>query len=281
MKYSNTSRFLNLVFHGLIVLAFGALGLYFGLMVTPLYLAGSKPAYMEAMGAPFLLYFELGIVGLTLCSLSVYGFITALKSIKDNRNDSLVVRSFTTFIVEGYIAALFFLLNAVVFFDLIKGNSVTFVIIVGLVLAIVLMIATNIPMVKLYDGKDQTPLLASFALGAAFMFGWATILNFGTLIGSWAHGVYSSYKFFNGEFLGYTLGFLAMTLMLAFAGVLLLRRAQDPKAQKLAGHLGAGSIFLFAAAFIVSGLLEVIYNDTRLIHLNGENFAWQGNGIFN
>ena len=278
MKYSNTSRVLNLVFHGLIVLAFGALGLYFGLMVAPFGLASSHPSYTE-LGAPYLLYFELGVIGLTLCSISVYGFIQALKGIKENRNDEPVVKAFTAFIVEGYIAALFCLLNAVVFFDLISGNSVAFVIIVGIVLAIALMIATNIPMVKLYDGKDQTPLLAGFAFGAAILFGWITIVDFGTLVGSWAHGVYSYYKFFNGEFLGYTLGFLAITLMLAFAGVLLLKRAQDPKAQKLAGHLGAGSILLVAFAFIVNGLLELIYNDTRLIHLNGENFAWQGNGF--
>lgn len=278
MKYSNTSRVLNLVFHGLIVLAFGALGLFFGLMVAPFYKALSHPSYTE-LGAPFVLYFELGVIGLTLCSISVYGFIQALKGIKENRNDEPVVKAFTAFIVEGYIAALFFLLNAVVFFDIIKSNSVAFVIIVGIVLAIALMIATNIPMVKLYDGKDQTPLLAGFAFGAAILFGWSTIVSLGALIGSLSAGTYGLCGLYNGQFLGYTIGYLVIALMVAFAGVLLLKRAQDPKAQKLAGHLGAGSILVLAFIFIANGIVELYYNDGYAIHLNGEGGAWQGNGF--
>ena len=57
MKYANTSRTLSFLAHALIVLAFGALGLYFGAFVVPEYF-GTDPTYFtkNLFSGAYLLY---------------------------------------------------------------------------------------------------------------------------------------------------------------------------------------------------------------------------------
>ena len=270
MKYSNTSRLLNVIFHGLIVLIFGALGVFFGLVVAPYYLAIDPLAWLES-GSTFIdgsytLWAGLGIVGLTIASVSGYGLYNGIRGILNPRDDEVVVKGFNAFIVDGYIAGIFCLLNAVLYFDGIKGSSLGFAIIVMIILFIGLMIASNIPMVKLYDNKDQTPLLSTLLIGAGIFFAWAAVVTFFTLVGSWSQGVVSWSKIVNGKLLAFFLAYLVSAALLIISSILL----RGGKAKKLVGHLSAGAILLAGGAFVSTGVLTLVYSD-KAIHLCGIN----------
>ena len=173
MKYSQTARVLSLIFHGIIALAFGCLGFYFGFFVVPEYFnAGANIFVNSLFRASYLLYFELAAVGLTLFLISTYGFVKALLSLNSSSDEKLV-QSFSAFIADGWVASIFFVLQAVLLFDLTSNTtgtsngSVAFVVVAALIVAIILLIATNIPMVKLFDGKDSSVLVTRLAWGAA------------------------------------------------------------------------------------------------------------------
>ena len=171
MKYSQTARVLSLIFHGIIALAFGCLGFYLGFFVVPEYFNAGANIFVDSLfRASYLLYFELAAVGLTLFLISTYGFAKALLSLNSSSDEKLV-QSFSAFIADGWVASIFFLLQAVLLFDLTSNTtgtsngSVAFVVVAALIVAIILLIATNIPMVKLFDGKDSSILVTRLAWG--------------------------------------------------------------------------------------------------------------------
>ncbi len=173
MKYSQTARVLSLVVHGVIALAFGCLGFYFGFFVTPEYFNPAANQFVEYLfEGSYLLYLELAVIGLSLFLISTYGFVKALLSINEGSDEKLV-ESFSAFIADGWLVSVFFLLQAVLLFDLTSNTtgtsngSVAFVVVAALIIAIILLIATNIPMVKLFDGKDSSILVTRLAWGAA------------------------------------------------------------------------------------------------------------------
>lgn len=169
MKYTNTSKTLCLVFHTLVFLAFAALGIYFGAFVVPGFFSGSSiyaefSANLKFITSSFVFYLELAVLGISLATVACKGVLDAVKAIRGG-NDSDVVNSFSAFIAEGWIAAIFFILNGGLFFGMISGEAnIWFTIVMCLLLAIGLLIAVNIPTVKLFDGKDATPLIAKLSL---------------------------------------------------------------------------------------------------------------------
>ena len=162
-----TSRTLCVVFHAIIVAAMGLMGIWFGIFVVPEFLGSNPQQFYGNFGfdrnGAFFLWYELAVVGLSLFVISLLGLIDGIKSILDSRNDEPVVRSFNAFICDGWVAAIFFALQGMLLWDLTaNGSNVAFVIVMALLIAIVLLIATNIPMVRLYDQRDQMPLLVDF-----------------------------------------------------------------------------------------------------------------------
>ncbi len=271
MKYSNTSRTISVIFHALIFLAFGALGVYFGLAVAPCYFSNSR---LETVSAPYNLYSELGIVGLTLATISVYGLVHGIKALQNPKDDAPVIKSFNAFIAEGYIAAIFCLLNGVVYFDAIRGGSekgLGFLIAAMIILFIGLMIATNIPMVKLYDNKDQTPLLASLSWAAGIFFVWAAIVTLGTLAGSWSQGIVAWSHVINRQLLAFFIVYIACAALLIASGVL-LKKGGD-LAKKLSGYFASLSIFLISLCYIADGVIGLVFGNAsgtvKNYHLEG------------
>lgn len=187
MKFANTSRTLSFLSHSFLVLLFGFLGIYFGCLVVPFFFASSVDQIVPVFEGAYLLYLELSVIGWSLAVLSGFGVWHAVKALQNPRDDEPVVKSLTILISEGWVLGLFFLLQGVLFFDLTGKNSAAdnrvFVIIASLLIAIGLLIATNIPMVKLYDGKDQKPLIRGF-VGAGLVVACATLVEtLSTLIG--------------------------------------------------------------------------------------------------
>ncbi len=265
-KYQSTSRVLVLIFQILIFAAFGAFGCYFGFFAVPSYLT-ANPTLDGIVSADYAynLFLELAVIGLSEMTIAIYGIVQGVKGILEPRNDKPVVKGFTTFIVEGYVAAAFFLFNAILFFDLIKGTNLAFVIIMSLILTIALMIATNIPMVRLYDNVDQKPLLASMARGFGVVGAWIFVLTFMTIIGSYtfitAHAAKIRTFLYLASFSG-----LAIALLLGYAGHLLWV-PKNEKSPKIAGYLSSGSIGVAGILFLVNGILDLVWRDYKC-HLN-------------
>ncbi len=277
MKYTNTSRLLSTIFHAIIFLGFGALGVYFGLAVAPCYMSGSATS-LDTIIAPYNLYSELGIVGLSLATISMYGFIYGYKALQNPRDDAPVIKAFNAFIAEGFIAGIFCLANGVIYFDAIRGGSekgLGFLIAAMIILFIGLMIATNIPMVKLYDNKDQTPLLSSMCMAAAVFFGWATIVTLGSLIGSWVRGVESWSHVINNQLLAFMIVYAVNTVLLVLSS-LFLKKGGDLQ-KKLAGYFTSLVIFLISLCYIADGIIGLVYGNAsgsvKNVHLEGIDFA--------
>ncbi len=271
MKYSNTSRSISVIFHALIVLAFGALGVYFGLAVAPCYFSNSR---LETVEAPYNLYSELGILGLTLCTISVYGLVNGIKALQNQKDDAPVIKSFNAFIAEGYIAAIFCLLNGVLYFDAIRGGATKglgFLIAAMIILFIGLMIATNIPMVKLYDNKDQTPLLISLGWAAGVFFIWAAIVTLGTLAGSWSQGTVAWSHVINRQLLAFFIVYVVCAGLLISSAVLLKKGGDLSK--KLSGYFTSLTGFLISLCFVADGVIGLCFGNAsgtvKAYHLEG------------
>lgn len=284
MKYSNTARSLCLIFHALLLAAFGVLGIYFGFFVVPQFfdvrIQHSFDAYVA--GLPFNLYLELAVIGLIIFTISTYGFVQAIRSILHPNDDGPVLKSFVAFIGEGYVASIFFASQALLFFDLTANKSLPFVIIMALLITIVLLIATNIPMVRLFDGKDQTLLLSGLSFTGAVSFGWLGIETVLSFLGSF---IYMSTQRYDGDtFINLQLGITALVSLAIFAMTLIAglklkkQGAKDTKALALAGYLTSGSVFLLGSLMLFQGILDLVEKDNTKIHLESSALTFTGYG---
>jgi hypothetical protein len=280
MKYQNTSRVLTLVFHAIILAAFGSLGFYYGAFCAPYYFTNDPGAFGVGQSLAYNLYLELATIGLTLMTISVYGVIQGVKGILHPDDDAPVVKGFTAFIVEGYIAAIFFLANAAIYFDLISGSNLAFIIVMAVLLAVVLLIAANIPMVRLYDGKDQKPLFAMMSLGGGTFFAYEAFIITVTYFVMIANPALA-YYFYIKMFL--LIGFLASIItaaLLITSGVLIIRKGEtSPKVVKTSGYLTGSSVIVLGIAQTVIGALTLVWDDYNC-HLEYPKFVYKGDPAY-
>ncbi len=262
MKYTSTSRTLSLIAHALIFLAFGFMGIWFGFFVVPQYLGGNPDHWYNESGlsfhtnGAFFLWFELAVVGLAFMIISAIGFYHAMKSLQDIRNDEPAVRSFIALINEGWIAAVFFLLQASLLWDLTANGNIAFVIIMAIIIAIILLIATNIPMVKIFDQRDQKPLLRSFIGSAAIVLIVCAVEAALALVGSstWANQrVQVSYL------LIVIIASSFIAALFAFFGWLVMGKNKEEKGARVATYLAAASLAFVGIGLIVYGIMDICY----------------------
>ncbi len=264
MKYGNTSRSLSLFFHGILALGGAVLAAYFGFFVLPTTFVDSTAFILTYV--PLNLKLEMAIFGLTGAVISGYGFFQALRSLSHPSDDTPVLKSFQAFIVLGYVAALFFFLNGVVYFDLIantasSGTSPAFVIVVAIILAVGCLIAANVPMVRLFDNKGQDDMYRGIALGFSVNFFSATLFSLIALIGLLANQ--NSTNFNNVTMLILYVGFsLVAGLLALFCGLLLKKKGQ------LSGLLGSLAVLVVGAAYCVFGGLELGWGGSTSFHFN-------------
>lgn len=262
MKYTSTSRTLSLMAHALIFLAFGFMGIWFGFFVVPQYLGGTPDYFYRDSGlsfntnGSFFLWFELAVVGLAFMVISTLGFIDAFKAIQNPHDDEPAVRSFSALICEGWIAAIFFLLQACLLWDLTANGNLVFVIVMALLIAIILLIATNIPMVKIFDQRDQTPLLCDFIGSAAL-----TCLVVGVeaalaLIGA---ATWANQRVQVSHLLYVIIAVSIVSAIFAFVGWLRLKKEKSDKSLKFASFMSAGAIAVTGAGLLVYGIMDIVY----------------------
>ncbi len=262
MKYTSTSRTLSLMAHALIFAAFGVMGIWFGFFVVPQYLGGQPDYWYRDSGlafdnnGPFFLWFELAVIGLVFMIISAIGFIHALKSLKDIHDDEPAVKSFVALICEGWLAAIFFVLQAALLWDLTANGNIAFVVVMALVIAIVLLIATNIPMVKIFDQRDQKPLLRAFMGAAALSMIVIALEGALGLIGA---ATWANQKVQVSYLLIVLIASSAIAAILAFFGWLIMGKNNSEKGTKVATYLTALALLVVGAGLMVYGIMDICY----------------------
>lgn len=262
MKYTSTSRTISLIAHAVIFLAFGFMGIWFGFFVVPQYLGGEANYFYKDSGltfdtsAAYLLWFELAVIGLAFMIISLLGFIKALKSLQDLHDDEPAVASFRALICEGWIGAIFFLLQACLLWDLTANGNIVFIIVMALIVAIILLIATNIPMVKIFDQRDQTPLLRDFMGCFALV---SALIAFEAGISTIGASSYSSLKVQIYYFLIIMIATGVVTCVLAFLAWLLLGKNQTDKGLKVSSFLTAGAVAASGIGTLIYGIFDIYY----------------------
>ncbi len=286
MKYTSTSKTLSMIFHAIIALGCCAMGLYFGFFVVPFAFTSNPYQFSDNLfAASFYLYLELAVIGLAFAIISGYGFVKAFLSFSAGGNSDQMVRdSLTAFICEGYVAAVTLLLNGSVLFNAMTGSetaSITFPIVMCILLSIVLLIATNIPMVRMYDGHDYSPLLKGLSLTGGITL---LVLSFETLLA--LIGLYTrSFTATTNPFMAQIVAILVPTLvagaLLLAAGILLKKKEASAKSVKFTTIALGAAMIVLSATFICEGAFEFIWQDYNyhLIGILNENaFLFPGLG---
>jgi multisubunit Na+/H+ antiporter MnhF subunit len=285
MKYSNTARVLSFIFHLILVLAFGVLGVYFGFFVVPEHFDSTiRMNFVNDFIYSFALNLDiaLAVVGLSIFTISTYGLVQSIKGLLAPSDDKPVVKSFMAFIADGYVAAVFFAANAFVYFDLVAhSSSLAFVIVMCVLFMIILLIASNIPMYRIFQGKETTEELVGLSLAAAVGFGFVGLENLLALLSSFIVMSRQAYAYdvnFNAQ-----LGTAALTgliicgLMIAAALLMKKKGVADKKVVSLSGYLTSGSFFILGAGFMAQGIMELLWKD-KACHLESNTNAFTGLG---
>lgn len=275
MRHSNTSKAVSLLLHGIIAVSFLAMGIYFSFFVVPFAFTSNPLIFSEGLfKGSFYLYLEFGFVGLSLALISGYGFFEAYKSYSGKDAEKSIVNSLTAFIVEGWVVSVLLLGNASVFFDIMTSSgSIQFPIIVCTLLAIGLLVGTNIPMVKLYDGKDSKNLINHLVLGFAVV---AISIAFDSLLaalGLWSSAKVFTTSFFNADLLTIILG-SGLTGALLLTGYFLTRKSSSMRPLAICS---ASSILSVASTILVLGVLDIVWAEEE-IHLVSQKLLFTGYG---
>ena len=266
MKYSSTPRLINTIVFTLLATGFGFLGIYFGFLVTPFLWDKIANPPVEVPYLSVALALMLGSVGIAGFVLSLLGLFHSIKSLAKGKDDVSVLKAFNCYFAIGYVLVAALLLNAVWLIRLTTTNfndsiSVVFVIIVYLIGVIAVMIATNIPLVKVYaddeSGKSIGDVLslASIAGGASV----ALVSLVSCLVtvagGNGAPGqsvIATKFAVFGAIPL--------VGALVAFFGSFLGRKNPGSKASV---SMLYGSLGVYGIGIMVCGLFSVLQNDSK------------------
>ena len=266
MKYSSTIRLVNLVIFALLGVGFGWLGVYFGLLVSPSLWLQNLPFGLKVPDMSLALTTLLGAAGLAGLIICVIGFVKSIFSLL-RKDDEIVRQCFGCYISIGYLVAVFFLLNAVWLYRLITTNlgfeDIGFAIVVYVILVIVALIASSVPLVKMFgegEGTNRVMLIISrvlvsvnFAVALIFFLAWINILTHREIV---SHADIISTKF--GLYA--LLPFLA-TLVGGLAVFGYMRAEKAGQYRKTNGIIFETALCIDGAGIIVAGVLNYIYKD--------------------
>lgn len=158
MKYSSGIRLINVIIFALLTAGFVFLAVWFGFLITPFLWIG-KGSPIDLPDISFGLAAMLGCFGLAGALIAGKGLLTSIFSMLRENDDEPVVKSFGCYIGIGYLVAAFLLLNAMWLYRLTSSNlgddDIGFVVTVYVIALIVVLLATNVPMVRLFGDESQ------------------------------------------------------------------------------------------------------------------------------
>ncbi len=261
MKYSPTTRLINVIVCALLCAGFGYLAVYFGFLVAPFLWVGRGPIDLPTMslGLPVM----LGGFGLAGLLISLYGLVNAVLSVAKERDDRLVVRTFGAYVAIGYLIALFCFFNATWLYRLTSTNigyeEFPFVITVFAVLFVIALVVSNIPVLKLFGENEELNKIMQILDGTVV----ASTLSLGVLFGVCYLSFNGSGDVANKALVLRNMGiasliflFAAALSCLAFFGYIKADKAGITK--KLNGFLFEGSVAAIGGAILFAGIAEYL-----------------------
>ena len=257
MKYSSTIRLINLVLFALLGVAFGWLGVYFGLLVSPSLWLQNLPFGMKVPDMSLALTVLLGVAGLAGLIISVIGFVKSVLSMV-RKDDEIVRQCFGCYISIGYLVWLYRLTTSNLGFD-----DLGFAIVIFVILVIVALIASSIPLVKMFgegEGTNRVMLIltrtlvsANLSVALIFFLAWIQILSHRDVV---SHADIMSTKF--GVYA--LIPFIAT--LVACLAVLGYRRAEKAgQYRKTNGIIFESALCVDGIAIIVAGILNFVHRD--------------------
>ncbi|MBQ7244317.1 MAG: hypothetical protein IJS52_09000 [Bacilli bacterium] len=278
MKYSSTTRLINVVVFALLAIGFGFLGIYFGILVTPFrFVSGGGPLGVTFENVGWGLFAMLGVLGLTGLLVSAYGLVQSVFAVLRGNDDLPVRRAFSSYVALGYVVAIFFFLNAVWLYRLTSTNigydDMAFVIIVYVILFLVAIIVSNIPLLRMYGEGEELNKIMKAITGPIVAATFSLMLVYGLSFFLLPSDAYSR------AVMSKQLGVPALIFLVAFllSGAAFLGYGRADKAQKVSkmnGFLFEGSLLAIGAAIIVAGVFEYLSQSAKnapLVSLVGKS----------
>ncbi len=264
MKYSSTTRLINVIVLAVLAFGFGFLGIYFGILATPYLLTGvDGPLGVSFSNVSWGLFGMLGVFGLAGLFVSAYGLVQAILSVIRGNDDAPVRRSFSSYVAIGYLIAFFFLVNAVWLYRLTSTNigydDIAFVIIVYVILFLIAIIVSNIPLLRMYGEGEEFNKIMKVITGPIVATSAALVLVYGIsyLVLAGAGDVYARGTFL--RILGVPSLIFIVALVLSCLAFLGYQRADKANVvRKGNGLLFEGSLLALGAAVIVAGVFEYL-----------------------
>ena len=264
MKYSSTPRFINVVVFALLFAGFTTLGLFFTFFYLPfLWQALGSGPVNPLTDISVALVAMLGSLGIAGAVVSLLGLFRSAKSLTKTNDDELVRKSFDCYFALGYILAVALLLNATWLIRLTTVNfgnvSMGFVVAVYVIALILVLVGTNIPLVKVYEddqeakGMGRVLLLASSSIGVAV---GVTFLYAGIVTLALGGGLSGQSTFLLKYF---TLAIApCLGAILAGFGLVFSKKGASKKSSVLLYT----SLAVYGLGIMYSGVLALLFNNT-------------------
>ncbi len=263
----STMRPINAFLFFLLMAGFGALAIYFGFLLTP-FIWNGKGAVIELPDMSYALVLMLGAIGIAGFVISSYGFVVSILSIV-KRNDNYTVKAFASYISIGYVLCIALLLNAVWLYRLTTTNygynEFGFVITLYVIALIVLLIATNVPLVKLYGEEKNSGKTMRVITGAAAAINFGIALPFFlSYLNAVNVGIFNYSSVVTMKFGIYALiAFIAF--ILSFSSFIVFGQADKKNEESVLGFSLFGVTSLAdAGALITCGVFAQIYSDKKV-----------------
>lgn len=274
LRNYSSMRYVNLAIFTVLFAGFLTLAIYFAFLITPyLWVSGVK-APIENMPDDFstALGVMLGAIGVAGSLISGFGFYYSLMSILKN-DDEYVIKGFASYIAIGYMVSIALFLNAVWLYRLttteIGYGEIAFVIIIYLIALIIALIASNVPLVKLY-GEDEhsnrtmkviVGSLAAVDLGVAIPF----LASYFVCLSS---GSFANKDIVSTKFLVYGLIPLLAFLVFAIAFYSFCKGEKAKKETKLGMGLFTGGTIVNGAAILLTGIFAQVWDTKKVSFLD-------------
>lgn len=275
MKYSPSTRLINIIINAVLAAGFGFLGVWFAFLITPnLLTVQNSVVNIEIPEISVGLSVMLGSLGLAGMLVSLIGLAYSFMAFFRGGNDDLVRKTFSCYIALGYIVAFFFLLNATWLYRLTSSNlgdnDLGFIITVFVILAIIALIATNVPLLHMYgEGEHTNKIMHAITLAfvasdlaVALTFGVLCLANLGNL-GTFAYSKDVLTKAGIFALIPLVAGLLGLLALFGFA-----RAERRNVVKKLNSFLFSGLVGVNGIAIIVTGLIGHLHYENGVKNIS-------------
>lgn len=261
MKYSPTTRIVNLVLFTILFAGFGALGIWAGILVTPFMFTEVGPIDLPSFSIG--LAWELGAVGIAGMILAGIGLVHSILSMMRANDDAPVRNAISCYVGLGFLVVIFLFLNGVWLYRLTSTNfdytELWFSIVFFLVLAVIIGIAVSVPFVKMHG--DDVNQNSQMSLIAKVFFSVNAGIAIPGLLGIIFSQGASNITRFSAKLIVVTLIPLAAAILSLFALLGYNRGQKNGTVSKTNGFLFEGSLLLDGLGFLAVGCFSYLMAD--------------------